>query len=182
MSGMTSFPVADWFTADMLELLPDDGQRYELVEGQVLVTSSPTWQHQNVVTELLLLLRLAVPPQLKVFAGPLDVRMSDRLQVQPDLLVVPRSELVAARIESAPLLVVEVLSDSTRGRDQLIKRRAYQSAGVRSYWMVDPMRPSLTVLELDGGAYREIADLEGEQVWTAALPYPVTITPAALLR
>jgi Uma2 family endonuclease len=182
MDLVTDFPVVDWFTADMLELMPDDGQRYELLDGRVLVTPSPTWRHQNVLTELGHALRSVVPPDLKVFWAPLDVRFNDRMQLQPDLLVVPRSDLTGERVDTPPLLVVEVFSPSTRGRDRVVKRRAYERAGVPSYWLVDPEIPSLTALELTDGSYVEVAHVEGEQAWTSRQPFPITVVPAALVR
>lgn len=182
MDVVTDFPVVDWFTADMLELMPDDGQRYELLDGRVLVTPSPTWRHQYVLTELGVSLHHAAPDELNVFWAPLDVRFNDRMQLQPDLLVVPRADLTGDRVDTPPLLVVEVFSPSTRGRDRVVKRRAYERAGVASYWLVDPEVPSLTVLELVDGAYAEVAHVEGEQSWTASRPFPVTVVPAALVR
>lgn len=182
MTSMTTIPVEDWFTADDLDTLPDDGNRYELLDGELLVTPSPRVRHQAVSLELGVLLRQSLPPGLRVLAAPMDVRFGPKRQLQPDLLVVRDEGLDAVRVESVPLLVVEVLSPGTRSRDQVTKRRAYEQEGVASYWIVDPNRPSLVVLELDDGTYAEVAHVEGEQAWTATLPYPVAITPSALLR
>jgi Uma2 family endonuclease len=154
----------------------------ELLDGRVLVTPSPTWRHQNVVGELGFALRMALPPEFKAFWAPLDVRFSNRMLLQPDVLVVRRTDLTGERIDRPPLMVAEVLSPSTRGRDQVLKRSAYERAGVPSYWLLDPDVPSLTVLELVDGSYVEIAHVNGDQPWTAERPFPVTIVPAALLR
>lgn len=182
MTSMTTIPVEDWFTADDLDTLPDDGDRYELLDGEVLVTPSPRVRHQAVQLELALLLRSAVPAGLRVLPAPMDVRFGPRRQLQPDLLVVRDEGLDGVRVESVPALVVEVLSPGTRATDLVKKRRAYEQERVPSYWLVDPKRPSLTVLELQDGRYVEVASVEGEQSWTAAQPFPVTVTPAALLR
>jgi Uma2 family endonuclease len=182
MSSMTTIAVESWFTADDLDSLPDDGQRYELLDGELLVTPSPRVRHQNVAGELYHLLRLAVPAGLRLLPAPMDVRFGPRRQLQPDLLVVHDEGLDAVRVESVPLLVVEILSPGTRARDQVTKRRAYEQEGVASYWIVDPKKPALTALELTGGAYAQVAHVEGEQAWTATLPYPVTVVPAHLLR
>lgn len=182
MAGMTTIPVEDWFTADDLDSLPDDGNRYELVDGELLVTPSPNVRHQNVVGELFVALRLALPAGRRVLMAPMDVRFGPRRQVQPDLLVVRDEGLDAVRVESVPLLVVEVLSRGTRSRDQVTKRRVYEQAGVPSYWIVDPKQPTVTVLELQEGAYAEVARVTGDQSWTAAQPYPVTVVPRDLLR
>lgn len=182
MTSMTSIPVEADFTADDLEAMPDDGRRYELVDGQLLVTPSPTLRHQAVSTELLFRLRLAVPPGLRVLSAPMDVRLGPRLQVQPDLLVVRDEGLEGARVESVPLLAVEIASPGTRSRDRVLKRNAYEAVGIASYWLVDLRGPSITVLELREGRYEQIAVVEGEQPWTAELPYPVTVVAADLAR
>jgi Uma2 family endonuclease len=179
---MTTIPVEDWFTADDLDSLPDDGQRYELLDGELLVTPSPRVRHQNVAGELYYLLRLVVPPGLRLLPAPMDVRFGPKRQLQPDLLVIHDEGLEAVRVESVPLLVVEILSPGTRTRDQVTKRRAYEQEGVASYWIVDPKTPSLTVLELQDGAYVEVARVQGTQAWTAIAPYAVTVVPADLLR
>jgi len=181
MGAVTVIPVDDDFVADDLAQLPDDGNRYELLDGLLLVSPSPAERHQRALVELLVLLRDACPPGLRVYAAPLDVRFTPRRQVQPDLLVVedgpPRD-----RLDRLPLLVVELLSPGTRRHDLVLKRRAYEQAGVASYWLVDPAVPSLTALELQGGHYVEVARVEGEQAWTAESPYAVTVVPADLLR
>jgi Uma2 family endonuclease len=176
MSIVTVIQVDEDFTADALDELPDDGNRYELVDGLLLVSPSPPERHQPALVELLLLLKAAAPSGLRVYAAPLDVRFSPRVQTQPDLLVVedgpPRD-----RLDRLPLLCVELLSPGTRRHDLLIKRRAYEREGVDSYWLVDPAVPSLMVLELRDGAY-----VEGDEAWTAVRPYAVTLVPSALLR
>jgi Uma2 family endonuclease len=139
-------------------------------------------RHQAVSFELGVLLRQALPAGLRVLAAPMDVRFGPKRQLQPDLLVVNDEGLDGVRVESVPLLVVEILSPGTRSRDQVTKRRAYEQEGVTSYWIIDPKRAVLTVLELDGGSYLEVAHVEGGQAWTATLPYPVTVVPADLLR
>lgn len=182
MMGMTTISVEEWFTADDLDALPDDGNRYELLDGELLVTPSPTVRHQNVAGELFLALRLALPPGLRVLMAPMDVRFGPKRQLQPDLLVLRDEGLEAVRVESVPLLVVEILSPGTRSRDLVQKRRAYEEEGVVSYWIVDPKAPSLIVLELADGAYQEVARVAGDQPWTASLPYVVTVVPRDLLR
>lgn len=182
MTSMTTIPVDDWFTADDLDTLPDDGNRYELLDGELLVTPSPRVRHQVVSLELALLLRQTVPPGLRVLSAPMDVRFGPRRQLQPDLLVVRDEGLDAVRVESVPLLVVEILSPGTRARDQVTKRRAYEQEGVASYWIVDPLRPSVTALELRDGAYQRAAHVTGDASWCAERPYPVTVVPADLLR
>ena len=78
--------------------------------------------------------------------------------------------------------MIEVLSPTTARIDKGSKRLAFEGAGVPSYWLVDPDAPSLTVLELVGGAYAEVAFVPGEERFTAARPFPVTVVPADLVR
>ncbi len=181
MSGMTTIPVEDDFMADDLAELPDDGNRYELVDGLLLVSPSPTERHQRAVAEMFVRLRSAVPAGLRVYFAPLDVRLSDRVQVQPDVLVTvdgpPRG-----RLDQVPLLCVELLSPGTRRHDLVLKRRAYERGGVPSYWIVDPLVPSLTILELVDGVYVEVAQVGGGDVVTVSAPFPLTFRPDDLLR
>ena len=181
MGSMTTYSVEDWFTADDLDSMPDDGQRYELLDGEVLVTPAPRVIHQSVVTELVYALKSALPPGMRVLTAPTDVRFSVRRQLQPDVLVVVDGPLDVPRIEEPPLLVVEVLSKSTRSRDLVGKRAAYQDAGVPSYWLVDTKVPCLTVLELVEGAYRECT-FTAERAFEGTAPFPVRIVPAELVR
>jgi Uma2 family endonuclease len=181
MASVTTYQVEEWFTADDLDGMGDE-ERYELIDGELFVVPSPTFRHQRVSGELHFVLRSVLPAGLRVVAAPMDVRFGPRRQVQPDLLVVPRSLDDAVRVEEPPLLVVEILSRGTRGRDQTTKRRVYEQAGVPSYWLIDPDVPSLTALELEDGAYVEVAHVEGEDSWAAQRPFPVTVSPAALLR
>ena len=181
MTRMTTIAVADDFTVDDLDALPEDGNRYELIDGLLLVTPSPTERHQRALLELLLLLRAAAPPGLRVYPAPLDVRLAERVQVQPDILVA-RDGPPRDRLDQLPLLCVELVSPGTRRHDQVLKRRAYAQAGIPSYWLVDPLVPSLTVLELREADYTEVAHVEGDQPWTSSTPYVVTVTPDDLLR
>lgn len=181
MSSVTTYQVEDWFTADDLDSMGDE-ERYELLDGELFVVPSPTMRHQRTVAELLFLLRTAMPAGLRVVAAPMDVRFGPRRQVQPDLLVVPRALDDAVRVEQPPVLVVEILSRGTRGRDQTTKRRVYEKEGVPSYWLVDPDVPALTALELNDGTYTRVSHIEGDASWTAQRPFPVTVSPATLLR
>lgn len=169
------------FTEDDLADRPDDGHRYEIIDGALLVTPSPTPDHQTFVGSLHALLRAACPAELKVFVAPLDVGLSSSTVVQPDLLVARKADIRPTRVEGSPVLVVEVLSPSTRSIDLGTKRLAYEAAGVPAYWLVDPDVPSLTVLELDAGRYGERATVAGDEPFHATFPFAVTVVPARLL-
>lgn len=131
----------DW-TADELALLPDDGQRYEVVDGELLVTPAPTDRHQFAIGELYERVKpYASACGFDCLFAPSDVRFSARREVQPDLLVRPRRPdgSRAERFSEVGrlLLAVEVLSPSTARADRHVKRRMYQQEGVPDYWIVD---------------------------------------------
>lgn len=171
------------FTWADLEAMPDDGYRRELVHGQLLVSPSPVARHQVVVKRLLRLLDDARPPQLEVLPAPFDWKHADDTVLVPDLVVFRTSDLdLDGPLRATPLLVAEVRSPSTALTDRTLKRAVYEEAGVAAYWQVDPVEPSLAVLELgrDGG-YVEVAAVAGETPFAATLPFPVTVVPAALL-
>ena len=164
-----------------LEHLPDDGHRYELIDGTLVVSPGPQLPHQDVVGNLHLLLRAACTPGLKVVLAPFAVALADDTEVQPDLIVARRDQFTRKELPGPPLLAVEVLSPSTRRVDLLLKRDRLQSAGVASYWLVDPDEPSVTVLELQGDAYAEVARASGSEAVEVTAPFPVRLVPSELL-
>jgi Uma2 family endonuclease len=132
---------SDWTAAQAIAL-PDDGNRYEVLDGALVVMPPPSWAHQVAVEQLYLLLHAYVRAQSLgwVKLSPSAVVLSERRLVQPDLFVLPRGEGPAPRDWSditALLLAVEVLSPSTARRDRWQKRRMYQAFGVSEYWIVD---------------------------------------------
>jgi Uma2 family endonuclease len=181
MEAVTTLPRGRALTVADLVAMPDDGHRYELIDGALIVTPAPSPRHQIVSGALLPLLREACPPDLLVLMAPLDVVLSDETGVQPDLLVAPRSDFTERSLPVAPMLVVEILSSSTRLIDLDLKRARYERAGVASYWVVDPDELRLVAWELRDGVYLQVADVSGEEGWTAHSPYPVTVVPSALV-
>ena len=179
MVTVTVLPARPFTRAD-LDAMPDDGHRYELIDGVLVVTPSPTYQHQVVLRGLFVRLNASCPPELDVLFAPFDVALTDDTVVQPDLLVARRDDFTSRDLPVAPLLAVEILSPSTRRFDLLTKRSRYEEAGTASYWVVDPDDLTLTAWDLVDGAYVEVAHVTGEDEWTAALPFPVTVSPAGL--
>jgi Uma2 family endonuclease len=169
-----------WTVAD-LEHLPDDGLRYELLDGVLLVSPAPIPLHQRAARELLFLLAAACPPSMEVFFAPVDWQPDLHTSLQPDLLVV-RNEDVGPKNVTAPLmLAVEVLSPSTRRIDLLLKRSKYQDAGVTSYWVVDPEVPSIEALDLIDGTYLPVAKGSGEELVDLLHPFPLQVRPDRLV-
>ena len=178
---MVALTRASPFTYEDLQGMPDDGHRHELLDGMLIVTPSPGTAHQVCVGALYMLLHQHRRPGDIVMIGPFDYVTSDVTVLVPDVIVARRQDLGTANLAATPLLVVEVLSPSTRRFDATAKRSAYEEAGVPAYWIVDPNGPSMTVLELADGRYQEMATVAGEDSYTASTPFAVPITPARLL-
>ncbi|MGH3821681.1 MAG: Uma2 family endonuclease [Pseudonocardiaceae bacterium] len=170
------------FTVHDLEGMPDDGRRYELIDGELLVSPAPGLRHQTIIYRLYGLLDDACPADLYVIGAPFAVRTDVSNEVQPDVLVARFDELTDKNLPAAPVLAVEVLSPSGRLIDLNLKRAHYQRLGTPSYWVLDPNVPDLLVLELDsGGQYREMARVVGEEVFEAHQPFKVRVVPTELL-
>ncbi|PZS39115.1 MAG: hypothetical protein DLM62_09995 [Pseudonocardiales bacterium] len=171
------------FTVDDLETMPDDGHRYELIDGVLIVTPAPGWNHQQGSGALFVQLWNACTPEFRVLSAPFGVRTSNRNELQPDILVARYVDLTPKNLPIAPVLAVEVLSPSTALNDLNNKKAAYERMGTASYWVVDPEEPGrLTVFELDArGRYAEVAGVCGDDKFATERPFPITIVPARLL-
>jgi len=165
-----------------LEGMPDDGHRYELVDGVLVVTPAPGKLHQRCVARLTALLLAAAGSGHEVLAAPFDYLVGPATLLQPDVLVARREDVGEARLERSPLLVVEVLSPSTRLTDLGTKRLAYEAAGVPAYWLVDPGDPGLTVLRLHEGRYLTEAEVVAAERYPASFPFDVEVVPSELVR
>ncbi|MFN8572918.1 MAG: Uma2 family endonuclease [Gemmatimonadaceae bacterium] len=136
-------PHTEW-TLEMLHALPEDGNRYELIDGELLVSPSPSLHHQRVLARLNECVSRYVRSigGYETFFAPAAVAFTERRELQPDLLVLPlRSDgRPAGRFEEVGrlLLAVEVISPSTSRNDRYKKRPVYQQEGVPEYWIVDP--------------------------------------------
>jgi Uma2 family endonuclease len=129
------------WTAQMVRELPDDGNRYEVVHGVLLVTPAPGWRHQIVLGRLHARLRAYLEPLGlgdTVLFSPADISWDEQTLVQPDLFVYPAGEMSGdwATIKTL-LLAVECLSPSSVRADRVIKRRLYQEKLVNVYWVLD---------------------------------------------
>src|ERR1700722_4829494 len=169
------------FTVAELDRMPDDGHRYERLDGALVVSPRQTTVHQFVATRLSSMLDRECPEDLCVVAEP-AVQLDLRTEFDPDLVVVPLDEVGDAKFTAPPLLVVEIRSPSTALFDLNRKKAAYEHFGVPSYWIVDPdpARPELTVFELRDGHYAVVAT--STQPITVARPFEVSIAPANLTK
>lgn len=134
-----------WTIAEVERLIserPRYTPRYELVDGELLVTPSPSVQHQRIVLALALRLSVYCARQRigEVRLGPTEVRLSEELYFEPDLNVVPapNGQLPDGRNPwLSPMLICEVLSPSSSRHDRITKRRAFQRSGISEYWIAD---------------------------------------------
>src|SRR5579875_2257037 len=138
------------------ETLPDDGNRYEVIDGVLYMSTSPSSFHQWIIGQIYLMLRTQIDAAGVgvTFLPPLGVFMPGCDPVEPDLIVVRREDLgiVRTRIEGVPALLVEVLSPSNAGNDTDVKRHAYARAGVPEYWIVRPARRDVIVYTQPDGS------------------------------
>jgi Uma2 family endonuclease len=141
------------WTYEEFAKLPDDGNRYEIIAGDLYVTPAPRTLHQRVVTKITALLETFVTQHDLgwVLAGPIDILFAEGDYLEPDLVFVRRERkgIITDRgLEAAPELVVEVLSPSTSARDHGIKRERYAYYGVQEYWVVDAERKQVEVYRM----------------------------------
>lgn len=176
-------PTGRLLTVDDLARIPDDGYRYELIDGATVIMSpAPSLPHQTAVFELAVLLRSKCAPGLRVVIAPFAVREGIRTELQPDVLVAREEDLTDTYLPVAPQLAVEVLSPSSVINDFNDKKAAYERMGTPSYWVIDPLDPKLTVFEMDErGRYQLVAEVAGDKAFDATQPFGVRVVPAELL-
>jgi Uma2 family endonuclease len=162
------------FTVAELDRMPDDGRRYELLDGALIVSPRPTTVHQVVAGRLLRVLADACPDGLCVVPEP-AVELDPQTEFDPDLVVVRMDQVGGAKFTEPPLLVVEIRSPSTALVDLNRKKSAYERFGVPLYWIVDPgpPQPELTVFELRDGRYALTATTS--ELFTADRPFTLSI-------
>lgn len=169
------------FTLAERDALPPDGYRHELLDGVLVMAPTPGRRHQDIVPRVWQVLVAAAPRECKVMVAPFEVVLGPRTLLEPDVLVALRADVGPARLETAPLLAVEVASPSTRIFDLGRKKEILSEAGCPSYWTIEPDGPELTAWGLVEGAYVVEARVRGGESWTAERPFAVTITPNDLL-
>ena len=156
---MTITQTKIWTYEDYLALPEDDGNRYEVIEGELLVTPAPGSDHQYAVVELIGEIRAFVKARGlgRVYTAPYEVHLdADTRPVQPDVFFVTearRPKRGTKRMDGAPELVIEVISRSSDRADNSVKMLAYERSGVLEYWIVDPRKQSVRIYTLDDGKF-----------------------------
>ena len=146
---------------------PDDGKRHEIIEGDHYMTPAPRMKHQRISVNLATAMA-SVAKQNKlglVFTAPCDVILSDENVVQPDLLFVSTARaaiLTEDNAQGAPDLIVEILSESSRKKDEVTKRKLYERFGVQEYWIVDPELETVKIFKLVQQKYVRAVELSKE--------------------
>lgn len=144
--------------ADYLRF-PDDGLRHEIIGGEHYVTPSPATRHQRISRNLPYLIQSYLEAHAigEVFCAPFDVLLSEWDIVVPDLIYLSNEHahfLTAKNLQGPPDLVIEILSPSTRSRDQKLKRALYERVGSNEYWLVDPKRDVVEVYRRNAGEFQ----------------------------
>jgi Uma2 family endonuclease len=170
-----------------LEAFPDDGHRYELLDGVLVVTPAPAPVHQRVVLRLSMILADVTPDGHELFVAPLAVHpepgppSAQRIELQPDVVIGSDALLTDRDLSGAPLLAVEVLSPSTQLFDRNLKRAAYERIGAAHFWLVDPQTPELFAYALDDeGVYQLVAHAVDDEMVHLERPVRVRIRPRDL--
>jgi len=150
--------------ADYMKM--SDDERYELLNGELVMAAAPLLYHQYILRKLLNEMSDYIDERNlgELYSSPADVVLSDTDVVQPDILFVSRQRshiLTRENIHGAPDLVVEILSPATAERDQTVKLDLYARHGVKEYWIVDPDAKAISVL-LRGESGFEVNDIYGE--------------------
>jgi Uma2 family endonuclease len=143
-------PVDTRLTYEDFCLLPSNGRRYEVIEGDLFVTPAPRLLHQTIVIRLgsALLNFVEKNAMGKVFTAPVDIVLSEFDIVEPDIVYISKSRasiLTEKNLQGAPDLAVEVLSEASEKTDRTIKLKLYGKCGVQEYWIIDPDGPSAEI-------------------------------------
>jgi Uma2 family endonuclease len=159
---------------DFLDM-PDVGKHYELIEGELVLNPSPITRHQQIAFKIALRIQTCFDDHGggEVFMSPLDVVLADDVVLEPDVMVIRderRSIVGEKNIQGAPNIVVEVLSDRTRRRDEILKRKLYERFGVEEYWIVDPAIDTVKIYRRSSESFVRVAEISTETGGTITTP------------
>jgi Uma2 family endonuclease len=173
-------PQGSW-TYEAYAALPDDGQRYEIVQGVLMMSPAPEPSHQGIAGEIYRYLCLQILDKGRglVFTSPIDVVLSASTTTQPDVVALLKEHLDRLQkkyIMGAPDLVVEVISPGSKTYDRLVKYGVYEKAGVPEYWLVNASEQTIEIFLLESGAYRSAGLFRGEQLPVSRMVPDITIT------
>jgi len=162
--------------------LPDDGLRYELIDGTLLVSPAPAALHQVVAANVFRLLDGSTPDDRAVLFAPVAWRPDGQSSVERDLLVIAKDRIAADGITGPPDIVVEILSPSSGRFDRTVKFSRYAEDGAAHYWIVDPATPSVEINVLNDGEYVLVAGGAQDDTVSVTAPFAFSVTPSQLVR
>ncbi len=155
-------------TYEIYAAMPDDGQRYEIVDGAMeMMTPGASMVHQTISRELSFKLLQSCNEDYSIYYAPFDVILSETNVLQPDIMMIhfSRMHIVTSRgVEGPPDLVVEIISPSSRRRDKIVKMKVYSKHNVPEYWIVDSDLRILEQYRLSGETYELHNLFEGNQI------------------
>jgi Uma2 family endonuclease len=159
--------LATKLTYEDLAALPDDGKLYELIDGELIVNPAPVPRHQWIVGIIYTALHLFVRKHRlgRVYVSPIDVLLSQHDVVEPDVIYISRGRLETVGLKNVtamPDLAVEVVSNWSRKRDEIVKRHLYDKAGAREYWIVDSVVETVKIYRRNGETFERVAELSME--------------------
>ncbi|MBA3450141.1 MAG: Uma2 family endonuclease [Chloroflexia bacterium] len=181
--ALTKPAAGQWRYEDLFSL-PDDGKRYEIIEGELFEMPAPSSAHQTIIMNVILLIAPVIQAMGgRILVSPLDVFFEGADPVQPDIVVMLSGwtgTLYQRGPQGAPDLLIEILSPSNRGHDVLTKRALYALAGVREYWIVDPENRTIEILTLDQDAFHTASVVSGQDSVISPLLGAMTFPLAAV--
>lgn len=173
---MTTATTLTGFDPALLGFLDEHDVRYEVIDGSIVVSPPSGTRHEHLVIRIGRHLDTAAAPDVGVFGSNFGYYYEPGSFVMADVTVARWQDCDEGGTLAPPLLVVEILSKSTRRRDLNRKREIYEETGVPSYWVVDPEASTITVLELKDGSYREVLTSPLDQPFTVERPFSLTLT------
>lgn len=174
-----AFKIDDKFTYQDYLHLPDDGKRYQIIDGELYMVPSPIPYHQTISINIERILYEYTKKQGgRVLHAPCDVVLTNIDVVQPDIFFISpeRLDIIKEKnIQGAPDLVVEILSSYSEKIDKISKAKLYARFGVKEYWIVNPDKKEVTVLNLKGGGYKSQGDFDIKDSFESKLLKGLTV-------
>ena len=178
---------AEKLTAEDYRAMPEDGRRYQLIDGELHMAPAPNSYHQEIVWNLSQILGSYVRqhPVGRIYLAPYDVYLSDGDVVQPDLLFLSNSRKNLRQdhgLNGAPDLVIEVLSVSTSQLDKKKKRAIYARTGVKEMWLVDPILQQIHLYDFARDPAKAVRLVEDDETFESALLRGLTVSAAEVFK
>ncbi|CAM3700449.1 Uma2 family endonuclease [Nocardiopsis rhodophaea] len=167
-------------TVEDLQRMPDDGRRYELVDGRLDVSPAPVFDHTRIEHRLAYHLEGCASEGFEVQSGPgVNFNSEGTHHRIPDVAVFRAEDCGRPYCTRPPLLAVEVVSPESVIRDTHTKRAEYERFGVESYWIINALADKIELLELrlEAGVYREVSQVFGMSLFETDAPFPVKFVP-----